>query len=143
MKANPTEAKDVALYFLEESTVQEPTPYIIGKTIKQVKDLMEKGYTKQDIMDVIDYLVAHGKKMYSFGYILTMMEVTMKAIQVKREAILQKVLLDEIARTNMNEVKVDAESAERNRSKADRFGIKSREREKYHFDMFEEHGQDS
>lgn len=137
-KANPTDAKTVALYFLNATTDGRNTPAVIAKTINQVKNLMTYGYTKEEIIATIDAVLARGIKMYSFGYLNSCIADVLNDInksKVSEEVVKVKEELAEMEKQAMEEVNVVDESTERNRNKLAR--LQSRKREKHHFDMFE------
>ena len=140
---DPTQAKDVALYFIDV-TAGNYDPPKIAKTIKLVKVLMERGYTKEEIKAVIDYIIDRKPGIYSFGYIISAFDDVMSKL---REIEAEKRAQQEIERVRKEltstiegqrvEVRVDGESAERNRDKAERIKLQSRFGEKFDFDMFE------
>ena len=138
IQANGTEAKDVAIYFMEQ-TNKTLTSKEVSKTIGQVKTLMLKGYTKTQIIDTIDYVIALTSiTMYSFGYVVAVIDDTLKRIADKKQS--QEIRLrmeEEQKKAFGNEVNVDGESTERNRNKAGGFGTESRFGEKYNFDLLE------
>lgn len=139
-KANPTDAKTIALYFLNATTDGRNTPIVIAKTITQVKSLLNVGYTKDEITATIDHVIARGVQMYSFGYLSTCIAnvlVEVNKNKTSSEAVKAKQELDEMQKKAMEEVNVVDESTERNRQKLSRFGVQSRVGEKHHFDMFE------
>lgn len=141
VQPNGTDAKDIALYFLKETGVERATPAIIGKTIKQAKHLLSQGYEKEEILSVIDHIVAKGVHMYSIGYVSHAINEVLKEIEgarIKEEAKSVTKQLEEQQLKARNEVKSDGNSAERNRNKARGFGIQSRFGEKFNFDLFEE-----
>ena len=136
VQVNGTDAKDVALHFMK-TTNKEITPKEMSKTIVQVKRLLLKGYTKKQVIDVIDYIVDVTRiTMYSFNYVVTVIDDTLKQISNKEEALKERELIkQEHQKAIGSEVKMDGESTERNRTKTERFGAQSRFREKFDFDM--------
>lgn len=140
IKPDGTVAKDIALYFIEQA-VGRATPAIIKKTIVQAKSLMQHGYTKEEIISVIDYILKIKKtNMYSLGYVSAsindiLMEI--KKIKAQEEVKQQKELIKEGLKSIKCEVIKDCSSTKRNRDKADRLGIKSRFGEKSISDLFE------
>lgn len=141
VKANGTEAKDIALYFLDMIGSDRYTQAIVGKTIKQVKSVLQSGYTKQEIESVIDHIINKGIKMYSFGYVSASINNILEEIKAKEtkvEAQSEAKLLDEHLENRRKVVTNNDDTAERNKEKARRFGVQSRVREKFNFDMFEE-----
>lgn len=141
---NGTDAKDIALYFLKV-TGQPVTSPIVSRTIGQVKRLLDQRYTKQQMLDVIDYIIIKQKKnVYSFGYINSCIkdvldELNEQAKQERYKEVAQRMeqTLEEEMKKLRAEVKTIDDSTERNKQKAQRFSSKSREREKYSFDLFE------
>lgn len=141
-KANGTDAKDIGLYFLKATGVERATPAIIGKTIAQVKHILEAGYTKEEIIITIDHILAKGIKMYSIGYVSHAINDALREIEqeeLKRKAKEITKQLEQSHAEKRSEVKHDDESTERNREKARRLqsSVQSRKREKFNFDMFE------
>lgn len=140
---DPTQAKDVALYFIDV-TAGNYDPDKIARTIKQVKVLMERGYTKEEIIAVIDYIIDRKAGIYSFGYILSAIEDVMAKLREMEAEIRAKLEVERVRRELTStiegqraEVSVDDESAKRNRDKAERIKLQSRFGAKYDFDMFE------
>jgi 3-phosphoglycerate kinase len=137
-KANGTDAKTVALYFLDATTDKRYTKGVIAKAISQAKFVLEAGYTVQEICDTIDYIIAQGIMPYSFGYINASIQNVIKEVQKQKLAEqgkeLKAKMKEEIV---LNEVNDHGESSERNQRKAREFGIQSGKRKKHHFDMFE------
>lgn len=138
IQANGTEAKDIAIYFMQQ-TNKDITQREVGKVITQVKSLMLKGYTKTQIIATIDHVIKLTSiKMYSFGYIATVIDDVLKRMAEKEQ--MQELRLQmekEQQKAIGNEVKVSGESTERNRNKASGFGTESRFREKFNFDLLE------
>jgi hypothetical protein len=137
-KANPTDAKTIALYYLNATTDGRNTPAVIAKTINQVKNLMNTGYTKDEILATIDAVLSRGIKMYSFGYLSACIADVLNDInkgKTSEEVVKVKEELKEMEKQAMEEVNVIDESTERNRNKLAR--LQSRKREKHPFDMFE------
>lgn len=137
--ANGTFAKEIAIRFVE-LTQERITPLIMKKTINQAKSLLQSGYSKDEILSVIDCVLEKGTIMHSLGYVSACINDVLKEIQQKKDA--QKAAsiraeFEQAQKAQQSEVNVDAESAERNRQKASRFGIQPGKREKYSFDLFE------
>lgn len=124
------DAKEVVLHFLER-TDQRASKAIMGRTMNQAKSLMNSDYTKDEIIDVIDYIVDHTKAtMHSFGYVNASINDMLRRVNSQKEK-------DKVAKQFRERVGNDDGSKERNRNKAGGFGFQSRIREKYNFDMFE------
>lgn len=152
MKANPTVAKDIAIYFLE-ATDQRYTPSIIAKTIIQAKAILEAGYTKGEIIQCIDWVINKTTVvMYSLGYISTMINKILENIKQEVDAeekneklkkYKEDMLTFQQGLLKKEGEEVGNETSDRNRRKANEFGDKSGERKKYYFDLFEESGEDN
>lgn len=141
MKANPTEAKDIALYFLDAIGTERYTSAIMGRTINTAKELLRAGYTKEEICDVIDHIIAKGIQMRSLGYISTAINDALQEIKASRVSPESAQVQEELKKFYAESRKVvqeDDDTARRNREKATRFGNQSKLREKFNFDMFEE-----
>ena len=128
MKANGTVAKDIALYFLDLTT-DRYTPSIVAKTINQAKQLLEAGYTQEEITSVIDYVTTKTSiEMYSLGYVnATINDVLKKIKEEEEKQEIQKILEQaklEQATTVEDRGDVDSESTERNRKKLERLNNK-------------------
>lgn len=135
---NGTQAKEIALYFIERTT-ERATPAIIAKTITQAKSLLKCGYTKKEITDVIDYLIdTKHVTLYSLGYVNSAINNIL--LEIKKEKNKQKKTIPPTfiqTHIERNEVELDDETTKRNKSKLNRFGIQPRLGKKFTFDMFE------
>lgn len=138
------DAKEVAIHFMK-LTEQRITPAIMGKTIKQTKSLLEAGFTKREIIEVMDYVI-HVKRVevWSVGYFSACINDALRELKEIQEAEQRAERLDELNRqreealaNQTNEVTTNDESAQRNRDKAKQFGAQSRKRTKFNLDMFE------
>jgi hypothetical protein len=139
-KANGTDAKTIALHFLNATTDGRNTPHVIAKTINQAKSLLNSGYTADEVCATIDYVLKKGINMYSIGYINAVIGDVLKEVQKEhliQVAQEQKKLMYEKEREPIGEVNVDVESTERNRRKAERISLQSGKRAQYYRDMFE------
>ena len=140
VKANGTIAKDVALYFLDMTT-DRYTSSIVAKTINQAKQLLEAGYTKEEIISVIDYITTKTSvKMYSLGYVNHCINEVLNKINEENKAkqireIIEQGKLEQA--TTIDRGDIDNESTKRNREKVSRLNIQSRQRKKFDFDMLE------
>ncbi|HSQ90188.1 hypothetical protein [Romboutsia sp.] len=67
--------KDVATYFYDNSGIKYDS-HIFKVTIAQIKTLTKRGYTLERIKEVMEYIFKHlpPKGIYSFGYVLTVIE---------------------------------------------------------------------
>ena len=82
---NPTEAKDIALYFLD-MTDSDMSKKKIARTIKEAKTLLSEGKTKEQILHVIDKVLdVKGKSVYSFGYIIAVFDDYIKDFEVTKK----------------------------------------------------------
>jgi hypothetical protein len=135
--ANGTHAKDIALHFVDRTTGRA-TKAIMAKTVTQAKSLLESDYEKKEIIDAIDYVIdVKGVQMYSLGYISASINTILLEMKQQKEINLAK---EQIASSQVQQKEVihDEESTSRNQRKANGFGAKSRIREKFNFNMFEE-----
>ena len=123
-----TDAKDIALYFID-LTSGRATPSIISRTIIQAKSILSSGYTKEEIIKVIDVMVGKkGASIYSLGYISASINSVLNEIKkedVKEQAKIIKNQIKEMSVPQI-EVKADDDSGNRNRNKSERFGIAKR-----------------
>lgn len=140
IQPNGTDAKDIALHFVN-ITVGKATPAIMKKTISQAKTLLSSGYTKEEIIKAIDYIIdVMHVDMYSLGYVNTAINDVLKQIRQKeKEEAIKEIVrkAEEEISASEDEVVVDEESSRRNREKIKGTGIQSRFGEKFNFDMFE------
>lgn len=141
--ANGTDAKDIALHFINLTTGRA-TPQMMKKTIVQAKSLLSSGYTKDEILDALEYVInIKGVEIYSLGYINASIENILREIQklnkeqeIKKEK--EKMVSESIAKRD--EVSSDGKSTQRNRDKASRFGVQPRFGKEFNLDMFEGNG---
>jgi|SRR5690554_959146 len=142
MVVDPTEAKEIALEWLK-LLGNKPTPPLMARTVKQVKGLMQVGFSDEEIRYTMEYVVRTNPNVYSFGYVEACInDVLRKRAEEKRKEeskqvseSLQKQTTAIV--TSESEVTSDDESSERNRRKAKRFSVQSRLREKSYFNLFE------
>ena len=144
VKANGTDAKDIATHFIS-ATTGRATPAIMSKTINQAKILLQSNYTKEEIIDVIDYIIDVKKvHMYSLGYVSTCVNNMLSEINAiknkekakQQEQELKQKMVELKEELKQSEVIENSKSTERNRDKLNRFGTESRVGEKFNFDMF-------
>lgn len=121
---NPTEARELALYFFG-ATKQQINRKDMAKTVNIAKQLLEK-YLLSDLKEAVDYYTKTkppDEKMYSLGYLhynmVGFFNYKYKGVQ------------DDI---NNIEIEPKIRGEEVGRNKKD---IPARIREKYNFDMFE------
>lgn len=139
----PADSKEIALYFLD-LTQDKFTPAIVARTVKQARALLESGYTKEEVIRVIDAVLKVNPNVYSLGYISASINDVLRKLNEfeKSEAVSKQ--REEMRTQNAltiqesrSEVSPD-ESTERNREKARRASVQSRFGKKFDFDMFEE-----
>ena len=142
VKANGTHAKEIAIHFLNLTTDGRYTSAIVSRSIGTVKSLLLKGYTKEEIMETIDY--CHDVKkvnMFSIGYIShaindTLREIReLQAAEKKREE--AKKIQASVTSLRKEEVH-EQSSSERNRAKVERNRIQSSIGTKFDFNMLKE-----
>ena len=64
-----SDAKDIATYFVN-STNMKASKSLMSRTIVQAKSLLSDGFTKDEIIKTIDYVINVKKvDLHSFGYI--------------------------------------------------------------------------
>lgn len=144
VQANGTDAKDVALHFMEVTGIPL-IPTKVARTVRSVKNLLEDGYTRDQLMSVINHVIFVKKiDVYSFGYIFTciddvLFELEESVENEKARAEIAEAMKKQVATIEEDRKRVITvdESTERNQEKARRFNTESRLREKYNFDMFE------
>ena len=141
--ANPTFAKDIAIHFLE-LTQDRFTPSIVARNVKQAKALLSEGYTKEEIIEVIDVVLKKNPNVYSLGYISASINDVLRDLnEAKKRELMEKqkiemrTQIEQQMRESRTEVTQD-ESTTRNREKARRAVVQSRFGKKFDFDMFEE-----
>ena len=148
IKPNGTDAKDIASSFVAHFK-QRSTPAEFKKYMMQAKTLLNSGYSKEEIISVIQHLSVHSKvEIYSLGYINACINDTLREInKLKSEDELKavqseiKAKMENYSHLQRNEVSSSDSSTERNRDKISRFGTQSRLGEKFNFDMFEKQRQ--
>lgn len=141
MKANGTHAKEIALYFLGQTGVERATSALIGRSIKMAKHILEAGYSKDEVIMTIDYIISKGVKMYSLGYVSASIADVLREMEeqkTKQQASSVTEQLAEQLKQDRKAVTSDGERAKRNAEKARRLSVQSRFRKKHNFDMFEE-----
>ncbi len=141
-KPNGTDAKDIALHFIKVTT-DRTTPSIIARTIIQAKSLLSSGYSKDEIIDVINYIATKKSvDMYSLGYVSASINSMLKEMEQetsKQQADkLKQQIQTSFAEVPIKEVTHDCESTERNRTKSERLGVKSRIGTQPYLDLFKE-----
>lgn len=143
-KANPTDAKTIALYFIN-LTQTKVTASHVARTIKMVKSLQVEGFTTDEIMYTIDKVLSKKADVFSFGYIsASIMDVLRerkeeetKASTKKQADEVRSLIASSSQEEMQSEVLVEDESTRRNREKATRNSVQPRFGKKSYFDMFE------
>ena len=132
-----SDAKEIAVHYIE-ITDGRATKAIMSKTIIQAKSLLKDGYSKEEIIKTIDYIVKVKKiEMYSFGFINASINNMLREINKleKAKALKEKITsITEIP--TRSEVETNNESTERNKQKLNRFGVQSRFGEEFNINMF-------
>lgn len=142
VKPNGTDAKDIALHFVA-MTSGRAAPTIMAKTINQAKALLSSGYTREEILKTIDYIIVKKKiNMYSLGYVSSAINDVLKELdKIELELVAKKLkqqIITSFAEGEQKEVDANGDSAQRNRDKSTRFGLQSGERTKSYFDLLKE-----
>jgi hypothetical protein len=140
-KTNGTDAKDIALYFLEQTTERYTKP-VIARTIITAKSILTSGYTKEEILLVIDRVLKSKPNVYSLAYISACIEDVLRQIKqedLAKQAVKVKEEQEKLALEQRlaNVEVVSDESKERNKRKAERINLQSGIRKKSYLDMFE------
>jgi hypothetical protein len=142
MAVNPTEAKEIALEWLK-LLGNKPTPPLMARTVKQVKGLMQVGFSDEEIRYTMEHVVRTNPNVYSFGYVEACINDVLRKRAEEKQKQENKQISENLKNqtasivTSESEVTKDDESSERNRRKAKRLGVQSRVREKYYFNLFE------
>lgn len=136
-----SDAKDIATYFVN-STDMKASKSLMSRTIVQAKSLLSDGFTKDEIIKTIDYVIKVKKvDLRSFGYINVVISDMLKDV-IKYEASLsaQNAQQDVVAfiEASRNEVRSSDESTNRNKSKINGFGLQPKFGEELDFDIFTE-----
>ena len=132
---NPTHAKDIALHFYDRKEWRvggkhATSPF--GKSVNQAKKLLGYGYTKEEIIDVIDYIFDKTDvNVYSFGYVNYVINEILDKVKVMK-------MKEQETQTTMEVMSEQDESTTRNKRKLERLNRKSNIGEEYNFDMFKE-----
>lgn len=98
----------MVIYFYDKIGVKcDSHSFVI--TISQVKSLIKKGYTFDEIKETIDYAIKNQppKGIYSFGYITTVIEDVQKLFkELETQKTLDKITINDIKTTgNKNKIK--------------------------------------
>ena len=132
---NPTHAKDIALHFYDRKgwrvgSKHATSPF--GKTVNQAKKLLSYNYSKQEIIEVIDYIFDNmDKEIYSLGFVNYVINDVLDKIKVMKMKQEQNKQVTEVVNNT-------DETTERNKRKLDRLNSQSNIGKEYNFDMFEE-----
>lgn len=129
--------RDVAIYFLNLSNQEKSRTNII-RAVKSASTLLEN-YTSNQVKDVIEFLIDVKKiDLYSLAYLNNHMDKYLEEIENVRLKETYAEHIKNIQTQPTQEVSINEQSVERNNGKLHRFGIQSRVREKFNFDLFEE-----
>jgi len=142
MKADPSVAKGLALEFFDKSgqRITQPT---IARTVKAVKDLMENGFTEEEIRYGMEEAFSFNPHIYSFAYIESAIPSILKrreeelAKQENKQIVAELAITQHTPVTTESEVMQQDETSERNRRKAERLASQPGLREKSYFHLFE------
>jgi hypothetical protein len=138
-----TDAKDVVSYFMAKAKLPA-SPSTYARTTQQVKILLQGGYTKEEIIACINYLIdVRAVEVYSFGYINSSISSILKTATKHYNAILAQKQVSEMTFETSREVMEKDETTSRNREKAGRFGSESGFRKKFDFNMHTESREDN
>lgn len=132
-------ANRIAKAFIK-ATAGRATPAIMKKNHAQAKTLLQAGYTEEEILRVLTYLVEEMKvEIYSMGYISACINDTLRILRKRdtQEAARKARQEHEATLPERNEVNFDDASARRNQDKSGRFGLQSRFGEESFSDLFE------
>ena len=131
---NATDAKDVALHFYKRKNWRPDA--ILGRTVNTAKSILSNGYSKTEIISVIDYLFDTSHvDIYSIGYVSHCINDVLDKIKKQNLQAEAKQQQQNIPKPS---VEVNSESTERNRNKFTRANSQSNVGAKYNFDLFKE-----
>lgn len=135
-----SDAKEIAVYFVNTTNVKA-SKSLMSKTIVQAKSLLSDGFTKEEIIKTIDYVINVMKIVpYSFGYINVVISDVLPKInklEAQQSAKIAQEEMMEFIEASRNEVRGNDESTNRNKSKLNGFGVQPRFGEELNFDLFE------
>jgi hypothetical protein len=107
----------------------------------QAKSLLSDGFTKDEIIKTIDYVINVKKvDLHSFGYInVVISDILPQVLKYETQLSVQDAnkKVSAFIEASRNEVRGNDESTNRNKSKINGFGLQPRFREELDFDMFE------
>lgn len=140
LKSVKADALEVAQHFVKV-TEERATPAIMAKTVSQAKVILSSGYSKEEVIRVIDYCVNVKKvKMYSIGYVsvsinsvlsqLNKEDIQQRATQIRKE---QETSFAEV---ETKEVIPNDESKKRNQDRSSRLGVQPRIGTEPYLDLF-------
>jgi hypothetical protein len=135
-----SDAKDIATYFVN-STNMKASKALMSRTIVQAKSLLSDGFTKDEIIKTIDYVINVKKvNLHSFGYINVVISDLLPQVLKQEAQLSTQNVGKELAafiEASRSEVRGNDESTKRNKSKLNGFGLQPRFGEELDFDMFE------
>lgn len=130
---NKTDAKEIVLHFYKLKGWRPDAN--MGRSINTVTALLKKGFTKEEITSVIDYVMTQGKvDVHSIGYFNHCINTVLAKIKQEQLAEQARKIKAE-ARVTPKEV--DNGSTNRNKEKLARDNSKPNIGKKYNFDLFE------
>ena len=129
---SPTDAKEVALYFCEAKQINPSQKGVMPSAINNAKRLLADGWSVDEIMETIDYVLNTNPSVYSLGYLSFCIESVQEKIQKKRSALIDKAAVQQATQRAESEVKEIEYDARRNDEK---FNTKSSIRKKRNFDL--------
>lgn len=136
-----SDAKEIAVYFVNTTDVKA-SKSLMSKTIVQAKSLLSDGFTKEEIIKTIDHVIKVMKIVpYSFGYVNVVISDVLPKInklEAQQSAKIAQEEMMEFIEASRNEVRGNDESTNRNKSKLNGFGVKSKFGEELDFDIFTE-----
>lgn len=117
-----SQASSVAKYFVKATDLRV-TRAIMAKTVNQAKSLLNHGYTEQEIIEVINHIIARGTSMYSLGYVNTCINNVLHELnEIKQKQ--TKTDLKQTIRQMVKQEKVEVKTHKsNNRNKSSKFGL--------------------
>jgi len=121
------DAKEIALHFIKR-TDGRATPSIIARSILTAKEVLLSGYSKEEVISVIDYVLDIKKvPMYSLGYVSVCINSILKEINKEstrqRANQIRKDHETSFAEVKQKEVVYNDESKKRNQDRSSRLGL--------------------
>jgi len=133
------DAKECVMHYIDKAMDGKASKAFISRSMVNAKSLLNDGFTKEEIIAVIDYsLDVKHLNVFSFGFYNTCIDNMLReANQYQQQIILaeQSRHIASLNQTTRDEVQANDDSTERNRNKSEYFGVQSRLRKKLDFDM--------